>query len=99
VLFRSQEEQVKKDQEMIEKLKDMMEVSTRIRLDMMCRILKLKQEDFDENIFKWAKKFGFKVDGDYIVIENADVSGFLEALDEQFKDWHSNETLIRGKIE
>lgn len=50
-----------------------MKVSTRIKIDEMNDIIGRDTRIFEEHIWDWAKKFGFTIDGDYIVVENADI--------------------------
>ncbi len=69
-------------QETIQKIKKMLKVSTRIRLDMMKETLRMDVDTFNDNIFDWAEKFGFTIDGDYVVINKDSVSDFIDSLDE-----------------
>lgn len=84
--------------EVIEKLKTMMEVSSKIRIDMMRDIFDIDPKEFNNMLFNWAKEFGFKIDGDFIIVENADIEGFIADLDNQFELWRENEELKEGKI-
>jgi hypothetical protein len=70
----------------IEKLKKMLSVSTRIKMDMM-RALGLDENTFSNKIFDWAAEFKFKIDGDMVVIEGGNVEGFLSKLDAEFVEW------------
>ncbi len=71
----------------IEKIRKMLAVSTRIRMDMMQRVLGLDADTFSNKIFDWAAEFKFKIDGDFVVIEGGDVTGFISKLDAEFADW------------
>ena len=64
-----------------------MEVSTRLRLSMMLRVLNLNKDFFYDNLFTWAKKYNFRIDGDFIVTESADIDGFICDLDKQSEIW------------
>src|SRR5271157_2645862 len=64
----------------IEKVRRLFKAAIRLRLDMLRRILNLDQASFDSNIVKWAKEFGFRIHGDFLVVENADVDGFMDYL-------------------
>jgi len=79
------------ESEIVEKLKTIMGVSTRIEMKMLRRVLGMSRREFEEKIFQWAVDYGFVVDGDYINIEHADVNRFLHSLDSQFHDWGVNE--------
>ncbi len=51
------------------------------------RVLGLDADTFSNKIFDWAAEFGFKIDGDFVVIEGGDVTGFISKLDAEFADW------------
>jgi tetratricopeptide (TPR) repeat protein len=72
-------------------IKKIMKVSTKIRLDIMRDVLKMEFSEFNEKLLDWAVEFGFKIDGDYIIIENSDVEGFINQLDKQFELWENRE--------
>jgi hypothetical protein len=80
-----------KEIEILKRIKKMMEVSTRIRLDVMRDALDMNSKVFNSRIFDWAEKFNFKINGDFVIIEQADVEGFIADLDNQFEMWESNE--------
>nr|MDO8114311.1 hypothetical protein [Candidatus Sigynarchaeota archaeon] len=71
-----------------EKIRKMLAVSTRIKMDMMQRVLGLDADTFSNKIFDWAAEFKFKIDGDFVIIEGGDVTGFLSKLDSEFADWN-----------
>lgn len=52
---------------------------------------------FNKMIFDWTMEFGFKVDGDYILIGGANVNGFIMELDKQFEEWKNKEKSKDGK--
>ena len=76
----------------------MVNVSDRLSLDMMRRALKIKEETFLDNIFKWAAEFGFRIDGEYLVINKDTVEEFIDVLDKQFTQWENSEIHKNGKI-
>ena len=82
-------------QETIQKIKKMLKVSTRIRLDMMKETLRMDEYTFNDIIFDWAEKFGFTIDGDYVVINKDSVSDFIDSLDKQFIKW---EKIVKDEI-
>ncbi len=71
----------------IDKIRKMLSVSTRLKLEMMQQVLGLDTATFNNKIFDWAAEFKFKIDGDYVVIEGGDVTGFISKLDAEFADW------------
>jgi hypothetical protein len=78
---------VQLEQGAVEKIRKMLTVSTRIKMDMMQRALSLDADTFSNKIFDWAADFGFKIDGDFVIIEGGDVTGFISKLDAEFADW------------
>ena len=83
--------------EMISTIKKMMRVSTRIGLSDMRTTLKIDKDTFFENLWDWAEKFNFKIDGDYIIIKDADVEEFINNLDKKFELWKNKEKTKEGK--
>ncbi len=71
----------------IDMLRKMLSVSKRIELDMMRQALGLDANTFNTKIFEWASEFKFKIDGNYVVMEDSDVKGFISKLDAEFKIW------------
>ena len=70
----------KEDKERIERVKSMMEVSNRLRLDMMRIALDMDEKAFTEKVFQWAKQFKFLIDGDYLIVNQDTVEDFLNDL-------------------
>ncbi len=72
---------LKKDEKgKFKKLKTMLKVSSRLKLKMMRTALELEKESFNNQIFEWAKKFEFTIDGDYMIINKETISAFLNHL-------------------
>ena len=71
----------KLEKERIEKLKTILEVSTRVKLDMMRSVLELDEKTFNDQVFEWAKKYNFIIDGDYLIVDPEKVSTFLDHID------------------
>lgn len=86
--------QKRKEKERLEKIKEMMEVSTRINLDMMRDVLDMDKKTFNNKIFEWAKEFSFIIDGDYLNINKETISDFIYALDKQFAIWEKGKEKI-----
>jgi len=88
------ERKEREGKEIFEKIKEMMEVSTRINLDRMQNVLNLDKKTFDNKIFEWARDFNFTIDGDNLIINKATVSDFIDALDKQFASWEKGKEKI-----
>lgn len=70
----------KEEQEKIERIKSMMEVSSRLRLDMIRTALDMDEKLFTQKVFQWAKEFNFLIDGDYLIINEDTAKEFIEDL-------------------
>ena len=57
--------------QIIEKLQKIMQVSTRIELARMQKILQLTPEEFNDHLIDWAIEFGFKIDGEYAIFQSS----------------------------
>ncbi len=78
----SEQVRSKKDEkEKIKRIKTMLKVSNRLKLKMMRTALELEKESFNNQIFEWAKKFEFTIDGDYMIINKETISAFLNHLE------------------
>ena len=81
----------------VDQLRKIIKVSTRIRQDQMRKILKMNEDTFNEQIISWACEFGFKIDGDYVTFSEGDTDAFIAALNAQFQDWGTMEQTGAGK--
>ena len=70
----------KEDQEKVGRIMSMMEVSNRLRLDMIRVALDMDEKSFTQKVFQWAKEFKFLIDGDYLIINRDTVNEFIEDL-------------------
>lgn len=70
----------KQEQERIEQLKSMLQVSNRLKLDMMRIALDMDEKEFTNKVFEWAEKFKFIIDGDYLIVNYDTISQFLDDL-------------------
>jgi rRNA maturation endonuclease Nob1 len=70
----------KEEDEKIDRVKSMMEVSNKLRLDMVRMALDMDDKLFTEKVFQWAKQFNFLIDGDYLVINQETALDFLTDL-------------------
>ncbi len=82
----------------IEKLKKIISVSRRIKLEMMRKSLGMTEEAFLDKIYDWAAHYDFIIDGDYLIINQETVSNFITELDAQFREWETKEQAGMGKI-
>ena len=64
----------------ISKLKEIIEVSKRVRISLIQEILNLKPNDIDV-ILDWCKKFQFEIDGDFLIINKDNVPELIKSLE------------------
>lgn len=86
-----------KEKEILEKIRKIMNVSTRLNLEMMRNALSMDKKAFDVKVFDWASEFGFEIHGDYIEIKKENVSDFIDALEKQYIEWSRKEETRTGK--
>jgi len=89
---------VENESSIAEKIKTMLEVSTRISLDRMQDVLELEKKTFNKRIFDLAKQYGFTIDGDYLIVNKETVSDFVDSLEKKFKEWEEIENDENYKI-
>ena len=94
------EKQKRLDEEkaIIEKIRIVMDVSTRVKIELLRNYLKMDEKLFNDKIFVWAKQFGFIIDGDYLNIRKENVSDFIDELEKQFQGWRKSEGDHSDKI-
>ncbi|MHA2429592.1 MAG: zinc ribbon domain-containing protein [Promethearchaeota archaeon] len=68
------------EKERIEKIKSMVDVSNRIKLDMMRTALEMDEKTFTDKVFEWAKKFEFVIDGKYLIVNPDYINEFMLSL-------------------
>ncbi len=85
------------EQDLAGKLKRILDVSKRVSVEMILEVLKIDRETFTARIVDWAHQFGFKIDGDYVMLEHADIGGFIAELDKSFATWDSKTKTKDGK--
>ena len=73
-------------------------IMNKINLKRVQNILNLNDKVFDEKIIDWAKEFGFRIDGEYLITSADSVEGFINALEKQFQEWEKMEKDKSSKI-
>ncbi|MEX2716458.1 MAG: hypothetical protein Q6370_009175 [Candidatus Sigynarchaeota archaeon] len=86
------------EKEAVSKIKKMMQVSKRLRVDMMRDALGIDTKTFSSKMIDWAAQFGFQIDGDYVDFSTGDTNGFINELDSYFTDWAQKTKTKQGKI-
>ena len=75
------------DPETLKKIRQIITVSTKVKLDFMQEALGMSDYVFKNLINDWAEKYGFEIEGDYIIINKETINEFMDDLDEAFKGW------------
>jgi hypothetical protein len=84
---------------MLQKHTRMLKVATRLKIDDVCKVLKRSRDELFEKFVEWSEKIGFKIDGDYLVIdEHANLTDIIAGLDKEFAAWNDKQKLTDGKI-
>jgi exosortase/archaeosortase family protein len=60
---------------------EMVEDCNKVPLNLIRRILKMDKKTYVKDIIPWAKKFGYTIDGDLLIIPDDRVKNFLEMLE------------------
>ncbi len=81
----------------IEKLKQMIKVSSQLSIHQISIALKIKEEELYDLIFDWAEKYHFRIDGEMVSFGGAEIDSFITSLNEQFNVWNDQEIQSIGK--
>ncbi|MFX1477483.1 MAG: tetratricopeptide repeat protein [Promethearchaeota archaeon] len=65
----------------IGKLKSLLEISKRIKIDMIQAILNLNDDNMVELLIDWGKKYQFEVDGEFLIINKETLSDLINDLE------------------
>ena len=88
----------KSEQQVIDKLKSMIQVSSRINITVLKEVLEVESSIFYQNIYNLAAQLELTVDGDYLKVDKISVSDFIRGLNEYFKLGISDEMLVGEKL-
>ncbi len=66
-----------------EKLKKILRVSVRIKMEQMRNMLDLDQKIFDKKLLDWASEYNWTIDGDYVVVKKESVDDFIGRFSQQ----------------
>jgi Concanavalin A-like lectin/glucanases superfamily/FG-GAP-like repeat/Bacterial TSP3 repeat/PQQ-like domain len=83
------------------KLFNLFKISNKVKLDDVQRILAMNREELLQSLMEWQNTLkGFKIDGDYLTMEDSNsIGGLMGVLDNQFDEWTEKEHSKEGKIE
>lgn len=63
-----------------EKVKESVEKTHKIELNIMRKVLRMDKKNFEEDINSWSEKFGYIIQADYLIIPEKRISGFIKLL-------------------
>ena len=86
------------EQKIVEKIKNMLHVSTRININILKEALGVDASLFYQNIFNVAAKLGLTIDGDYIKVDKISESDFIRALNDYLNLGINDEMLVDEKL-
>ena len=66
----------------IERLKSLLKVSKRIRIEMIQSLLNLEKEKLFDLLIDWGKKYQFEIDGDFLNINKETLPDLVKSLNE-----------------
>lgn len=70
--------------ENLETLKSLLEVSKRIRIDMIQSLLEVDQEKLYKVLIEWGKEYQCEIDGDFLIINKEKLPDLIKFLDHDF---------------
>ncbi len=79
-------ERVELEKNKLKKLKQMVAVSDKINLDILMEVLQMTKDSFEDKIFKWAKKYDFKIEQNALVINHHTVDDFIHDITEKISN-------------
>jgi hypothetical protein len=81
-----------------DKLKRIMKVSNKIRLDILRDLLEMDQNTFDNKLLNLLKQFGTKVEGNYIIVNKETLPEFYAFIDGKREGWDTMEIFKVKKV-
>ncbi|MFX1502787.1 MAG: hypothetical protein ACFFDH_17635, partial [Promethearchaeota archaeon] len=88
---REKQLRIAKEKEILEKIRKVLNVSTRIKLKIIREFLEIDERTFNKKIIDWASEFDFQIDGEYLIYDKENISDFIDELDKQFDTWRKEE--------
>lgn len=83
-------EKEKLNRSIVEKLKKILKVSNRFRLDMLMDLLDMDKKFLNKEIKNLVSDFGLEINENYLIIKNDTISDFIDALFLQFNEWEKD---------
>ncbi|MFX0080894.1 MAG: tetratricopeptide repeat protein [Candidatus Hodarchaeota archaeon] len=74
---------ISKQHRNIEQLKSLLDVSKRIRIEMIQGLLNIEKDKMLDVLIDWCNKYQFEIDGDYLNINKATLPDLFKVLDDE----------------
>ncbi len=72
----------------LEKLKKLIQVSQKMKVAQIAKILEMSEDDLYKRIVDWATTFGFTINEDTVDFSGGGkTDAFIDALEKEFKTW------------
>jgi hypothetical protein len=84
--------------EKLERLKRLLQKSSKISLSMIQNYLEMVKHEFDKLILTWAIDFNFTIDGEFLVAQPDSLDLIMLNLDTVFEEWDLHSHQKEGKI-
>ncbi|MEX2682225.1 MAG: hypothetical protein Q6373_011530 [Candidatus Sigynarchaeota archaeon] len=85
-------------QEQLNKLKALLKVSERIKIDDIASVLGTSRKDTIDKLLLLSKSVNFQINEDVVIIEKGQTDLLISELDKQFGEWETKEKTKSGKI-
>ena len=96
-LKEEEEQRKRKGIKMRKRIQEILDVSNKIKLELMREALKMDKELFNQKIVEWTTEFGFNIVGDYLIVEDDTHAKFIDVLDDHFAAWERMEEIKGNK--
>ena len=73
------------DHERLEKLKQIVRVSERLKVSRMAEVLEIDEQELWKRVFAWAEQFGFTIDDDVVKFQGGQKEDFISKLEQEFE--------------
>ncbi len=80
-------QRVEEEHDRINRLKELVEISIRLNRRDIGQYIGLSGDDLFRRLVKWAKEFGFKLDGEDVVFGGGRKDEFIARLEKEFVTW------------
>ncbi|MFW9879063.1 MAG: hypothetical protein ACFFG0_38780, partial [Candidatus Thorarchaeota archaeon] len=62
------------------KIKEFIEEKSKVELNLMRKVLRMEKKTYLREIVEWSEGYGYKVEGNYLIIPNDKISSFIDLL-------------------